>query len=158
MKIRMTVNGLAVTLDVEPHRRLLDVLRHRLGLMSVREGCSAGECGTCTVLMRPAGEHTAKAVVSCLVLAPDADGAEVTTIEGLAKDGRLDPMQESFVRHGAIQCGFCTPGMILAAKGGDVLEGNLCRCTGYSKIHRAIADGRAAPAAAAAAASKGSAS
>ena len=84
MKIRMTVNGLPVTLDVEPHRRLLDVLRDRLGLLGVREGCSAGECGTCTVLLRAPGDDAPKAVVSCLVLAPDADGAEVTTIEGLA--------------------------------------------------------------------------
>ena len=138
MKIRMTVNGMAVAVEAEPYRTLLEVLRDRLELLGVREGCSAGECGTCTVLMN------GKPVVSCLVLAPDAEGAEVTTIEGLAKDGKLDPMQEAFIQAGAIQCGFCTPGMIMAAKGGEVLEGNLCRCTGYSKILSAIRAQRSA--------------
>jgi aerobic-type carbon monoxide dehydrogenase small subunit (CoxS/CutS family) len=132
MRIRFTVNGRAVDLEVEPHRTLLEVLRERLDLLGVREGCSLGDCGACTVLL------DGKAVVSCLVLAPDADGHEVTTIEGLEKDGRLDPIQVAFIEKGAIQCGFCTPGMILAAKGADVLEGNLCRCTGYAKILEAI--------------------
>jgi carbon-monoxide dehydrogenase small subunit len=138
MKIKMMVNGSPVALDVEPHRTLLWVLRERLDLLGVREGCSAGECGSCTVLLN------GRAVVSCLVLAPDADGAEVITIEGLAKEGKLDPMQEAFIQAGAVQCGFCTPGMIMAAKGGDILEGNLCRCTGYSKIADAIREGRRA--------------
>ncbi len=132
MKLSMTVNGRAVALDVEPHRTLLWVLRERLDLLGVREGCGAGECGACTVLL------DGRPVVSCLVLAPDAAGRSVTTIEGLAEGGNLDPVQEAFVRHGAIQCGFCTPGMVLAAKGGALLEGNLCRCTGYAKILEAV--------------------
>ncbi|MBI2920804.1 MAG: (2Fe-2S)-binding protein [Planctomycetes bacterium] len=131
-RLNMTVNGHAVALEVAPHRTLLEVLREDLGLTGVREGCSTGDCGACTVLLN------GKAVVSCLTLAPDAEGASVTTIEGLAKDGKLDAMQEAFIAKGAIQCGFCTPGMILAAKSADVLEGNLCRCTGYAKIQEAI--------------------
>ncbi|MBI3097257.1 MAG: (2Fe-2S)-binding protein [Planctomycetes bacterium] len=133
--IAMTVNGRRTVLDVEPHRTLLEVLRDRLDLLGTREGCGVGECGACTVLLN------GRAVVSCLVLAVSADGAEITTIEGLAKEGRLDP-----IRTGAIQCGFCTPGMIMAAKGASVLEGNLCRCTGYAKIHEAIAQSASPPA------------
>jgi carbon-monoxide dehydrogenase small subunit len=136
--LSMTVNGRAVRLEVEPHRTLLDVLRNDLDLLGVREGCSTGECGACTVLM---GD---KAVVACLVLAPDADGAHITTIEGLAKGTALDPLQESFIKHGAIQCGYCTPGMIMAAKGAEILEGNFCRCTGYAKIQEAIREYRRA--------------
>ncbi len=132
MKIGLTVNGLPVKLDVEPHRTLLDLLRGSLDLAGAREGCSVGECGACTVLLN------GKPVASCLVLAPDAEGAEVVTIEGLAKGGVLDPLQRAFIEHGAIQCGFCTPGMIMAAKGAERLEGNLCRCTGYAKILAAV--------------------
>jgi len=134
--LNMTVNGHAVTVETEPNRTLLEVLREDLGLVGVREGCSTGDCGACTVQMN------GRAVVSCLILAPDADGASVTTIEGLAKDGKLDPMQEAFIAKGAIQCGFCTPGMIMAAKSAEVLEGNLCRCTGYTKIQEAIREYR----------------
>ncbi len=136
MKIRMTVNRTPVALEVEPQRTLLEVLRDRLDLRGAREGCSVGECGACTVLM------DGRPVVSCLVLAPDANGADITTIEGLAQGDRLDPMQEAFIRNGAIQCGFCTPGMIMAAKGSPILEGNLCRCTGYAKILQAAREGR----------------
>ncbi len=132
MKIEMTVNGRAVALEVEPHKTLLEVLRDQLDLLGVREGCSLGDCGACTVLL------DGMAVVACLVLAPDAAGRVVTTIEGLEKDGKLDPMQEAFIAKGAIQCGFCTPGMIMAAKAVETLEGNLCRCTGYAKILEAM--------------------
>jgi aerobic carbon-monoxide dehydrogenase small subunit len=134
MKIAMQVNGRPASLDVEAHWRLSRALRERLDLLGVREGCASGECGACTVLL------DGRPVVSCLVLAVDAAGGEVTTIEGLGGEGRLDPLQEAFVRRGAIQCGFCTAGMILAAKGGDPLEGNLCRCTGYTKILEAVAE------------------
>lgn len=130
--LSMKVNGKPVRLEVEPHRTLLEVLRDELDLLGVREGCSTGECGACTVLLN------GRAVVSCLVLAPDADGAEVVTIEGLGEAGKLDPLQEAFVQNGAIQCGYCTSGMILTAKAGEELEGNLCRCTGYKKILEAI--------------------
>ncbi len=136
MKISLTVNGNTVALDVAPHRTLLEVLRDDLGLIGVREGCSTGDCGACTVLVN------GKPLVSCLMLVPDAQGASVITIEGLAKGGKLDPMQEAFVEKGGIQCGFCTPGMILAAKTEDVPEGNLCRCTGYKKIQEAIREER----------------
>ena len=133
MKIRMNVNGRPTEVEVEPFRTLLYVLREKLELLGTREGCASGECGACTVLVN------GRAVVSCLVLAPDAGGAEITTIEGLAPD---DPLTRAFVERGAIQCGFCTPGMIMAAKGADVLEGNLCRCTGYAKILEAIRESR----------------
>lgn len=136
MKISLTVNGNAVALEVAPHRTLLEVLREDLGLVGVREGCSTGDCGACTVLVN------GKPLVSCLMLVPDAQGASIVTIEGLAKGGKLDPMQEAFVEKGGIQCGFCTPGMILAAKTEDVPEGNLCRCTGYKKIQEAIREER----------------
>ena len=137
-KLTMTVNGNAIALEVEPHRTLLEVLRNDLGLVGVREGCSTGDCGACTVLVN------GKALVSCLVLAPDAEGASILTIEGLAKDGKLDSTQAAFVEKGAVQCGFCTPGMILASKTTDVPEGNLCRCTGYKKIREAIREDRRA--------------
>ena len=130
---------------MEAHRTLLDVLREDLGLIGAKEGCGIGECGSCTVLMggRP--------VKSCILLALQADGEEITTIEGLAKGGVLDTLQKAFIEQGAIQCGYCTPGMILAAKAllaenrlpseeevRNYLSGNLCRCTGYVKIIEAI--------------------
>lgn len=136
LEIPMTVNGRTVRVEAEPHWTLLRVLREKLDLLGVREGCSEGECGACTVLL------DGRPVVSCLVLAPDAAGARITTIEGLGGAGGLDPLQEAFVRKGAIQCGFCTSGMILAAKGGVEPEGNLCRCTGYAKILEAIREHR----------------
>lgn len=126
--MKMRVNGHEVELEVACHRTLLDVLRNDLGLLGTREGCSSGECGACTVLLDD------QAVPACLVLAPDADGRSVTTIEGLAND----PLQRAFVEHGAIQCGYCTSGMILTAKSGEPIEGNLCRCTGYAKILEAV--------------------
>ena len=144
-KVSMVVNGARRELLVEPHERLVDVLRGRLGLLGVKEGCGEGECGTCTVLL------DGKAVSSCLMLAAQADGCEILTIEGLSAEGTLHPLQEAFIREAAIQCGYCTPGMILAAKAlldreldpseGAVrraISGNICRCTGYDKPVKAI--------------------
>ncbi|HWQ09716.1 MAG TPA: (2Fe-2S)-binding protein [Holophaga sp.] len=143
--LTMTVNGTVRTLEVHPMTRLLDVLRDRLGLTGAKEGCGEGECGACAVLMN------GRLVTSCLVPASQAHGAEITTIEGLAKDGALTPLQDAFIVHNATQCGFCTPGMLLAAE--DLLRrcpapdeqqvrrgiaGNLCRCTGYVKIVDAV--------------------
>jgi len=144
-KIEITVNGQSYRLEVEPRTTLLDVIRYGLGLTGTKAGCEKGECGTCTVIMdnRP--------VNSCLVLAVEADGSEILTIEGLATGEKLHSLQKSFVEMGAIQCGFCTPGMILVAKAlldknpkpteGEIrqaIAGNLCRCTGYDKIVKAI--------------------
>lgn len=143
--IRLKVNGDDYELLVEPELSLLKALRDSIGLTGAKEGCGAGECGACTVLVNN------KAVNSCLMLAVQADGCEVTTIEGLAVDGKLDPIQQAFMDHGAVQCGFCSPGMIMTAKGllaekpnlsreqiKDGLVGNICRCTGYSKIIKAV--------------------
>ncbi|MGQ9630399.1 MAG: (2Fe-2S)-binding protein [bacterium] len=143
--IRLMVNGEPRRLMVDPHRTLLDVIRNDLRLTGTKEGCGTGECGACTVLFE------GKPVNSCLVLAVEADGKSITTIEGLAEDGQLHPLQKAFIDHGAIQCGFCTPGMILSAKAlldqnphpteeevRLAIYGNLCRCTGYTKIVEAI--------------------
>ena len=143
--IHMTVNGEPVELAVEPYRTLLDVLRDDLDLTGAKKGCDRGDCGACTVLL------DGKPVTSCMMLAVQADGCRITTIEGLRTDGRLHPLQQAFVDHGAVQCGFCTPGMVLAAIAlldenphpteGQVREaiaGNLCRCTGYAKIVDAV--------------------
>ena len=145
MQIDFKVNDKDYSLDIQPNLRLLDILRDRLELTGTKEGCGEGECGTCTVIMNK------KAVHSCLVLAPQVDGKEIITVEGLAKDGELDRLQEEFIRKGAIQCGFCTPGMLMSAKAlimenpnpsveeiKIAIAGNLCRCTGYIKIVDAI--------------------
>lgn len=144
-QIKLRVNALDYEVYVKANATLVDILRDEIGLTGTNKGCGTGECGACTVIMN------GKAVNSCLVLAVDADGAEIITIEGLAREGKLDPLQQAFVDEGAVQCGFCIPGMILVAK--DFLEktthpkeedcqtaisGNLCRCTGYVKIVRAI--------------------
>ena len=142
--LMLRVNGEDYNVFTEPWKTLVRVLRDDLGLTGVKEGCNTGNCGACTVLI------DGKAVKSCLVLASQVKGKEILTIEGLAKN-RLHPLQQAFVEHFAIQCGFCTPGMILAAKGlldenpnptmEDVklgLSGNLCRCTGYVKIVEAV--------------------
>jgi carbon-monoxide dehydrogenase small subunit len=141
----MTVNGEAVRLVVEPSAMLVDVLRGRLGLMGVKEACGKGECGACTVLL------DGKPVPSCITPAMKALNKNVLTIEGLGSPGKLHPIQEAFIDHGAVQCGFCTPGMILSAKAlldrclrpteeevRVAISGNLCRCTGYVKIVEAV--------------------
>src|SRR4030042_1164410 len=143
--ITLNINGKPYEVAVDTHRTLLEVLRKDIGLTGAKEGCSMGECGSCTVLM------DGKPVLACLVLAMDARSKEILTIEGLAENGQLHPLQKAFVEHGAVQCGFCTPGMILSAKalldrnpspsGEEVkkaIAGNLCRCTGYNKIVEAI--------------------
>lgn len=143
--LTLTVNGMVHNLRVPPHRTLLEVLREDLYLTGSKEGCGMGECGTCTVIVEE------RPVKSCILLALQADGMRVTTIEGLAQGDVLDLLQEAFIVHGAIQCGFCTPGMILTAKTlldenripdeneiRRYLSGNLCRCTGYVKIIESI--------------------
>jgi carbon-monoxide dehydrogenase small subunit len=145
MKIELTVNNEKRKLEVKPHTRLLDLLREDLGLTGTKEGCGKGECGACTVIMNN------KVVASCLVLAIQADGAEILTVEGLSKGDNLHPIQESFIEKGAVQCGFCIPGMIMSSKklldeninptDEDIkrgLSGNICRCTGYVKIVDAV--------------------
>jgi carbon-monoxide dehydrogenase small subunit len=145
MKIRFTVNGKKVDLEVTAESRLLDLLRDDLHLTGTKEGCGEGECGACTVLI------DGKAVNSCLVLAPQADGKDILTVEGLAKGDKLHPIQRAFVEKGAVQCGFCTPGFIMSTYAllkeipnpsneevMTALEGNLCRCTGYTKIIEAV--------------------
>lgn len=144
-KITLHVNGEEFSVDVEPYWTLLDVLRRELGLTGTKKGCDHGDCGACTVLI------DGKAVNSCLVLAVAAEGKEIITIEGLARDGDLHPLQKAFIEYGAIQCGYCSPGMILSAKAlldenphpaeeeiRKNIAGNLCRCTGYVKIVEAI--------------------
>jgi len=144
-QIDVTVNGERITAQVAAHQTLLEFLRVELNLTGVKEGCGDGECGACTVIVD--GEP----VRSCLMLAAEADGAVVETIEGLADGGRLHPIQTAFVEAGAIQCGFCTPGLVLAVKAlldrhpqpteehiREALGGHLCRCTGYETIFRAV--------------------
>ncbi len=144
-QIRMRINGEACTVDVPPMRRLLDVLREDLRLTGTKEGCGEGECGSCSVLMN--GEL----VNSCLVPALQADGAVLCTVEGMATDGRLHPIQRCFLQGGGAQCGICTPGMMLATQHlldkypqpteeqiREGLAGNLCRCTGYMRIFEAV--------------------
>jgi len=139
------VNGHDHEIPAHPSERLIDVIRDHLALTGTKEGCSTGHCGACTVLL------DGRPIASCMTHAADAAGREITTIEGIALDGRLHPLQQSFLDHGAVQCGFCTPGMVLTAKAlldanprptdDDIrraLVGNLCRCTGYQKIFDAI--------------------
>ncbi len=143
--IRLKVNGQAESLEVAPDESLLSMLRERLDLTGAKEGCNEGECGACVVLL------DGKAVNACLVLAAEADGHEVTTIEGLGRPGALHPLQKAFLAHQAVQCGFCTPGMIMTALSlllenpdpteeevRTALSGNLCRCTGYRQILDAV--------------------
>ncbi len=143
--VTLNVNGEMHELAVDSHRTLLEVLRESLGLTGAKEGCDMGECGSCTVLM------DGKPTLSCLILAVDARDRDIVTIEGLARNGELHPLQKALVDHGAIQCGFCTPGMILSAKAlldenpkatemevRKAIAGNLCRCTGYDKIVDAV--------------------
>ncbi|MBU1318624.1 MAG: (2Fe-2S)-binding protein [candidate division Zixibacteria bacterium] len=143
--VSVTVNGVLHELAVEPRRTLLELLRENLGLTGTKKGCGIGDCGTCTVLL------DGVATFSCLTLAIQADGCSVETVEGLARDGKLSRLQQAFVDHGAIQCGFCSPGMLMTAtellrrsnnpNEQDIrraISGNLCRCTGYQKIVEAI--------------------
>lgn len=145
-KIRATINGQTYDLSVALNETLLELLRYRLALTGTKSGCETGDCGACTVLV------SGKAVNSCLVLAVEIDGASVTTIEGLSAGGELHPLQQAFIDHGAVQCGFCAPGIIMAAKSlldeeprpseeeiRTAIAGNLCRCTGYLSIVKAIA-------------------
>ena len=145
MTVRFTLNGKPVSISTAPHRRLLDVLREELNLTGTKEGCGIGECGACTVLVN------GRAVNSCLVLIGQVEDALVTTIEGLADGANLRPLQRNFMRAGAVQCGFCTPGVLLAAHAllsenpqpteeqvAAAIAGNLCRCTGYKQIIEAV--------------------
>ena len=144
-KIHFTLNGKTVALTTLANRRLLDILREDFGLTGTKEGCGIGECGACTVLLDN------KAVNSCLILSGQINGSNIMTVEGLAKNGTLHPLQDNFLKHGAIQCGFCTPGMLMSAYAllyenpqpteeeiKEAIAGNLCRCTGYKQIISAI--------------------
>ncbi len=145
IRVTLTVNGHTHLFETYPNRTLLEVLREEIGLTGVKEGCGEGECGACTVIMND------EPINSCLVLIGQADNSKIETIEGLAKDGKPHPLQKAFVEHGAVQCGFCTPGMIMASKAlldrnphpdeeqiREALSGNICRCTGYKKIIEAV--------------------
>ena len=144
-EIHLLINGGSEQVNVPSNMTLLQMLREKLGLTGTKNGCAAGECGACTVILN--GEP----VNSCMVLAVECDGAEVTTIEGLSQDGRLDPIQEAMIAEGGVQCGFCTPGVLMSARAlldrspepteleiRDALVGNLCRCTGYVRIINAV--------------------
>lgn len=143
--VRVAVNGQEHAALVKANTTLLDLLREEFDYTGTKKGCELGDCGACTVLM------DGRSVNSCLVLAVEADGHSVTTIEGLEKDGKLDPLQEEFINHTAVQCGYCTPGMILSGKAllarnphpterevREAIGGNICRCTGYVRIVKAI--------------------
>jgi len=143
--IQLNVNGEIYDVSVKPNETLLDVIRDRLELTGTKKGCDTGQCGSCTVLLE------GKPINSCLVLAVEAHGKDILTVEGLAKNGQFHPLQEAFVQEGAVQCGYCTPGMLLSAKAlldenpnpteekvKEAIAGNLCRCTGYVKIVKAI--------------------
>lgn len=143
--VKLKVNGETYEIMIAPYRTLLDVLREELHLTGSKKGCDVGDCGACTVLL------DGKPVNACLVVAATAEGCEITTIEGLAKDGNLHPLQQAFVTQGAVQCGFCTPGILMSLKAlfdqnsspnmdevKKAMAGNLCRCTGYAKIFKAV--------------------
>jgi len=143
--VSTTINGDAVEYVCQPRETLLDVLRNRLGLTGAKEGCGTGDCGACSVTL------DGRLVCSCLVLGAEADGREVATVEGLSTNGALHPLQQKFIEHAALQCGICTPGFLVSAKAlldrnpdpseeeiRYALAGNLCRCTGYDKIVRAV--------------------
>jgi aerobic carbon-monoxide dehydrogenase small subunit len=145
MNIQFQVNGRARAVDAPPMKRLLDVLREELRLTGTKEGCGEGECGACSVIL------DGEVINSCLVPVCQAEGSQVITVEGLARDGRLDPLQQAFLECGGAQCGICTPGMLIAARAlldgnphpardeiKEAIAGNLCRCTGYVKIIDAI--------------------
>jgi len=143
--VTLRVNGESYDLLIAPYRTLLDVLREEIHLTGSKKGCDVGDCGACTVLL------DGKPVNACLVVAATAEGSEIMTIEGLAQDGDLHPLQQAFVKEGAVQCGFCTPGILVSLKAlfdrnsspsmdevKSAIAGNLCRCTGYTKIFKAV--------------------
>lgn len=143
--LHTTINGEAITAEVDPSISLAQFLRDNLYLTGTKIGCGKGECGACTIIM------DGKSVTSCIILVLRAEGAVIQTIEGVAKNGKLHPLQEEFINQGAVQCGFCTPGMIMSAKAlldenpepkkeeiREALGGNICRCTGYVNIERAV--------------------
>ena len=145
IKIQFNLNGNDVSVTADPNKRLVDFLREDMGMTSVKEGCGEGECGACTII------YNGKAVTSCLMLAGQADGSTIVTLEGVSENGQLNYIQQAFVDAGAVQCGFCTPGMVLSAKAlldkkpdatdeeiRRAMSGNICRCTGYSKIIKAV--------------------
>ena len=145
IKIQFNLNGNDVSVTADPTTRLVDFLREDMGMTSVKEGCGEGECGACTII------YNGKAVTSCLMLAGQADGSTIVTLEGVSENGQLNYIQQAFVDAGAVQCGYCTPGMVLSAKAlldkkpdatdeeiRRAMSGNLCRCTGYSKIIKAV--------------------
>lgn len=151
-KITLTVNGSTEMVDVPSNMTLLQMLRDRLVLTGTKNGCAAGECGACTVILTWPGAKYGEPVNSCMVLAVECDGAQITTVEGLAlRDGQLDPVQQAIIEQGGVQCGFCTPGILISARAlldrnphpsefeiRDALIGNLCRCTGYLRIIDAV--------------------
>ncbi len=150
-EITLQVNGTPERATVPSNMTLLTLLREVLVLTGTKNGCAAGECGACTVLLTWPGAECGEPVNACMVLAVEADGAEVVTVEGLARDGRLDAIQQAFVDLTGVQCGFCTPGMLISARAllnrtprpteaqiNDALLGNLCRCTGYARIVEAV--------------------
>lgn len=145
MRVHLTVNGAKRSLDVKPNTLLLNLLRDEMSLTGTKYGCGIGECGACTVLM------DGEAVLACMILAVDADGRRVDTVEGLAEGGEAHPIQQAYLDEGAVQCGYCTPGFIMATKAlldenpapteaeiREYLNGNLCRCTGYVNIVKAV--------------------
>jgi carbon-monoxide dehydrogenase small subunit len=153
-QINLTINGVAETLTVPSHMTLLQMLRDHLAYTGTKNGCAAGECGACTVMLN--GEP----VNSCMVLAPEVDGAELVTVEGLAHDSQLDPIQQAILETGGVQCGFCTPGVLISSRAlldrnpnpsedeiRQALLGNLCRCTGYFRIIEAVQQAAQMPAA-----------
>ncbi len=147
MNITFNLNDEIISRDIDPSMRLIDFLRDNLGITSIKEGCSEGECGACTIIFN------GRAVTSCTMFAGQINGGSILTLEGLSKHGELDKIQKSFIENGAIQCGFCTSGMILSVKAllmknpkptldeiKEAIAGNLCRCTGYNKIIKAVQD------------------
>jgi len=146
--VKFTLNGQQKKVNTPANTRLLDLLRHKYNLTGTKEGCGVGECGACTVILN------GDAVNACLVLMGQVEGADIITVEGLEQNGKLHPLQENFLKEGAVQCGFCTPGMLMSAYAlllknpnpseeeiKTAIEGNLCRCTGYKQIIRAIRNG-----------------